>query len=147
MESTLSSVLSSNISGGSALRVASCAKLSDFTEIGRDWKIAANGCPADEKRPHCSAPANSRDHAQAAGGSTRLQGQRQAFLSREAAVARAMFDRQRLCRCHLPCRPDRQLQHLAKCAQICIPWSNVIGFPKIDARRADADLLGYFSNR
>ena len=57
------------------------------------------------------------------------------------------FEWQRLCRSHLPRRPDRQLQYLAKRAQICIPWSNVIRFPKIDARRADADLFGYFSDR
>ena len=53
----------------------------------------------------------------------------------------------RLCRSHLPCRSDREFQHLAKGAQICIPWPNVIRFPKIDARRADADLFRYFSDR
>ena len=57
------------------------------------------------------------------------------------------FYRQRLCRSHLPRRPDWQFQHFAERAQICIPWSNVIRFPKIDARRADADLFSNFGNR
>ena len=48
---------------------------------------------------------------------------------------------------YLPCRSDREFEHLAKCAQICIPWSNVIRFPKIDARGADADLFSNFGNR
>ena len=57
------------------------------------------------------------------------------------------FYRQKLCRSHLPRRSDRQPQHLAKRAQVRIPWSNVIGFPKIDACRADADLFSNFGNR
>src|SRR5271166_3169703 len=44
-------------------------------------------------------------------------------------------------------RSDRQLQRLAKSRQICIPWPNPIGFPKVDAGCADTDLLGKFSNR
>ena len=44
-------------------------------------------------------------------------------------------------------RPDRQLQYLAKRRQVRISWSNVIGFPKIDACRADAHLFGNFGNR
>ena len=48
---------------------------------------------------------------------------------------------------HLSRRSDRQLQHLAKRRQVRISWSNVIGFPKIDACRADADLFGNFGNR
>jgi hypothetical protein len=57
------------------------------------------------------------------------------------------FNRQRLCRCHFPRRSDRQLQYLAKRAQIPIPWANPIIFPKIDTRGADADLFGNFDNR
>jgi hypothetical protein len=57
------------------------------------------------------------------------------------------FYRQRLCRCHFPRRSDQQLQYLAKCAQIPIPWANPIIFPKIDTRGADADLFGNFDNR
>jgi hypothetical protein len=62
-------------------------------------------------------------------------------------VAPLEFDWQRLRRSHLPGRSDRQLQYLAKCAQILIPWSHVIIFPKIDTRGADADLFGNFDNR
>jgi hypothetical protein len=64
-------------------------------------------------------------------------------------VGRSMweFNRQRLCRCHFPRRSDRQLQYLAKRAQIPIPWANPIIFPKIDASGADADLFGDFSDR
>jgi hypothetical protein len=57
------------------------------------------------------------------------------------------FDPQRLCRCHLPCCSDWEFQYLAKRAQIRITWSNVIRFPKIDTRRADANLFGHFSDR
>jgi hypothetical protein len=57
------------------------------------------------------------------------------------------FNRKRLCRCHLPCCSDREFEHLAKSAQICIAWSYVIIFPKVDARRADADLFSNFGNR
>jgi hypothetical protein len=57
------------------------------------------------------------------------------------------FYRQKLCRSHLARRPDRQPQYLAKCAQIRIPWSNMIIFPKIDACRADADLFSNFGHR
>ena len=57
------------------------------------------------------------------------------------------FYRQKLCRSHLPRRSDRQLQYLAKRAQVRIPWSNVIVFPKIDAGCADADLFSNFGNR
>ena len=57
------------------------------------------------------------------------------------------FNRQKLCRSHLPRRSDRQLQYLAQRAQVPIPWSNVIVFPKIDACRADAHLFSNFGNR
>ena len=57
------------------------------------------------------------------------------------------FYRQKLSRRHLPRRPNRQLQYLAKCAQIRIPWPNVIGLPKVDAGCADAHLFGNFGNR
>ena len=40
-----------------------------------------------------------------------------------------------------------QLQDLAQCAQIGVPWATVICLPEIDARLADADLLGDFSDR
>src|ERR1700733_961674 len=53
----------------------------------------------------------------------------------------SLFRRQNLCRCHLSGRPDRQFQRLAKRRQIIISWAKAIIFPKIDARRADADLL------
>ena len=66
--------------------------------------------------------------------------------SRKAEAARAEVQ-PRLRRSHLPCRSDREFQHLAKGAQICIPWSDVIRFPKIDACRADTDLLSDFGNR
>ena len=48
---------------------------------------------------------------------------------------------------HLSRRPDRQLQHLAQCAQVRIPWPNTIRLPEIDARRADTDLFSDFGNR
>ena len=66
--------------------------------------------------------------------------QRQAFPVERLRSPAFEFNQQRLCRCHLSRSPNRQLEHLAKCAQICISWSNVIRFPKIDARRADANL-------
>jgi len=44
-------------------------------------------------------------------------------------------------------RSHRQLQDLAQCAQIRVTWPTVICLPEIDARLADADLLGDFSNR
>jgi hypothetical protein len=52
-----------------------------------------------------------------------------------------------LCCRHLPRRLDWEFQYLAERIQICIPWSNVIVFPKIDTRCADADLFGNFRNR
>jgi hypothetical protein len=48
---------------------------------------------------------------------------------------------------HRTRRPYRQLQHPAQRGQILVPWSNAIGLPKIDARRADADHFGYFGDR
>ena len=66
--------------------------------------------------------------------------------SRKADAARAEVQ-PILRRCHLTRRPDRQFQHLAKGTQIRIPWSYVIIFPKIDARRADANLFSDFCNR
>jgi hypothetical protein len=68
-------------------------------------------------------------------------------LNRAEPVIPLRFYRQRLCRRHLPCRSDRELQHLAKRAQICIPWPYVIVFPKIDACRTDANLMSDFCNR
>ena len=50
-------------------------------------------------------------------------------------------------RSHLPRRPDRQLQHLAQCAQVRIPWPTVIRLPEVDAGLADADLFSDFGNR
>jgi hypothetical protein len=44
-------------------------------------------------------------------------------------------------------RSDRQLQDLAQCGQVRIPWPAVISLPEVDARLADADLLGNFGNR
>ena len=44
-------------------------------------------------------------------------------------------------------RSHRQLQDLAQCAQIRITWPTVICLPEIDARLADTDLLGNFSDR
>jgi hypothetical protein len=39
-----------------------------------------------------------------------------------------------------------QLQDLTQCAQIRVAWPTVICLPEIDARLADADLLGNFSD-
>jgi hypothetical protein len=73
------------------------------------------------------------------------------MLNSPQGSGRAPADRHRtlldLPSSHLPRRSDRQLQYLAKCAQILIPWSYVIIFPKIDTRGADADLFGNFDNR
>jgi len=44
-------------------------------------------------------------------------------------------------------RSHWQLQDLAQCAQIRVPRATVICLPEIDARLADADLLGDFSDR
>jgi hypothetical protein len=44
-------------------------------------------------------------------------------------------------------RSHWQLQDLAQCAQVRVTWSTVICLPEIDARLADADLLGDFSDR
>jgi hypothetical protein len=51
------------------------------------------------------------------------------------------------CRRHLPRRPDRQLQRLAQCAQIRIPWPDAIVLPEVYALDTDADLFGGFNNR
>ena len=48
---------------------------------------------------------------------------------------------------HCFCRSHWQLQNLTQCAQIRVTWPTVIGFPEVDARLADADLLGDFSDR
>jgi hypothetical protein len=50
-------------------------------------------------------------------------------------------------RSHLPRRPHRQLQHLAQCTQVRIPWSAVIRLPEVNAGLADTDLISDFGNR
>jgi hypothetical protein len=50
-------------------------------------------------------------------------------------------------RCHLSRRPDRKPQYFAERGQILIARATVISLPKIDARRADADLLGNVRDR
>ena len=49
--------------------------------------------------------------------------------------------------CHLSRRPDRKPQYFAERGQILIARATVISLPKIDARRADADLLGNVRDR
>ena len=48
---------------------------------------------------------------------------------------------------HGLCRSDRQLQDLAQRRQVRIPWPAVISLPEVDARLADPNLLGNFSDR
>jgi hypothetical protein len=50
-----------------------------------------------------------------------------------------------LSRRYLACRPDRQLQNLAKRRQVCITRTTVISFPEIDARLTYPDLLRHLS--
>ena len=45
------------------------------------------------------------------------------------------------------CRPDRQLQCLAQCHQICVAWPRPTLLPKIDGRLADAGTLSNMGNR
>jgi hypothetical protein len=59
-------------------------------------------------------------------------------------IARTMG---KLTSCHCFRCSHWQLQDLAQCAQIGVPWATVICLPEIDARLADADLLGNFSDR
>jgi hypothetical protein len=44
-------------------------------------------------------------------------------------------------------RTNRQLKHLAQGSQVCCAWAAVIGFPEIDARLANTDLLRDFGDR
>jgi hypothetical protein len=52
-----------------------------------------------------------------------------------------------LCSRHFPRRSDRQLQHLAQRRQILVTGPAIIRFPKVNARRADANLFSNFSDR
>jgi len=47
---------------------------------------------------------------------------------------------------HLPRRPDRQLQRLAQCAQISVPWPDPISLPEVDAALADPHLFSKLGN-
>ena len=64
-----------------------------------------------------------------------------------ASVERVEQPRILTSRSHLPRRPHGQLQHLAQCVQVRIPWPAVIRLPEIYAGLADTDLFSDFSNR
>ena len=63
------------------------------------------------------------------------------------STATLLLLRSRLRRRHLPCRFHWQLEHLAQCVQVPIPWPNTIRLPEVYARRADANLFSNFDHR